>query len=304
MADAAVLPTTRVPEREVTASRLLLTSSKHSFDPDADIDWSMPINTGEYFVSPHRISLYGTTLWDQLSEQQRIDLSRHELASATSVGLWTEKILMQMFLRHLATVDPLSAHHRYGLTEIADECRHSMMFTRLITTLECPWYGPGRVMAQLGKVFAQISNWPLTLAGVLYVEEYTDTLQREVMADASLHPLAREVARIHVIEEARHVKYARDDFAREFADLGRVEREWTRLLLARTAYLTTEALIHPRVYQAIGLDPYEARKVATTNPHTIATKRWAAAKTIALFEDNGLIGGPNKRLWRKANLID
>ena len=296
--------TVSVPEREVTASRLLTTSSKHSFDPDADIDWSVPIDTGQYFAPPHRISLYGTHLWDQLSEQQRIDLSRHELASATSVGLWTEKILMQMFLRHLSTVDPLSAHHRYGLTEIADECRHSMMFTRLISTLDCPWYGPGRVMAQLGKVFAQISNWPLTLAGVLFVEEFTDTLQREVMSDESLHPLAREVARIHVIEEARHVKYARDDFAREFADLGRAERAWTRLLLARTAYLTTEALIHPRVYKAVGLDPYEARKVARANPHTVETRRWAASRTLALFEEHDLIAGPNKRLYRKALLID
>lgn len=293
-----------VPEREVTASRLLTTSSKHSFDPDADIDWSVPLDTGQHFAPPHRISLYGTHLWDQLSEQQRIDLGRHELASATSVGLWTEKILMQMFLRHLANVDPLSAHHRYGLTEIADECRHSMMFTRLISTLDCPWYGPGRVMGQLGKLFAQISTWPLTLAGVLYVEEYTDTLQREVMSDESLHPLAREVARIHVIEEARHVKYARDDFAREVTSKGRVEREWTRLILARVCYLTTESLVHPRVYKAVGLDPYEARKVAKANPNTIATKRWAAARTMTLFQETGLIGGPNKRLWRKADLID
>ena len=54
-------------------------------------------------MQPERMSLYGTALWERLTEEQRIELSRHEVASVASVGLWFEMILMQMMLKDLYT---------------------------------------------------------------------------------------------------------------------------------------------------------------------------------------------------------
>ena len=74
------------------------------------------------------VSLYDTPLWRKMSEEQRIDLSRHEAASLASLGIWFEIILMQLLVRHIYDKPVTSNHVRYALTEIADECRHSMMF--------------------------------------------------------------------------------------------------------------------------------------------------------------------------------
>ena len=60
-------------------------------------------------------------LWDAMSEEQRIELSRHELASIASVGLWFEIILMQMMLRDVYDQDPRAQRTQYALTEIGDE---------------------------------------------------------------------------------------------------------------------------------------------------------------------------------------
>ena len=59
---------------------------------------------------------------------------------------------------------------------------------------------------------------PSMWAGTLVAEELLDRLQREGMADERLQPLTRMVARIHVIEEARHVRFAREELVREMAD--------------------------------------------------------------------------------------
>lgn len=293
-----------VPDREVTAERLLATSAKHSFNPDVDIDWSVPIDNGMRFAPEHRVSLYGTYLWDQMTEQQRIDLGKHEVCSIASVGLWTEELLMQMLLRHAYSTDVLSMHHAYALTEIEDECRHSRMFARMIRTLEGDAPGPGKTVTFLGRIFAAISTWPQTFAGVYYVESYTDTLQREGMDDESLHPIVRQVARIHVIEEARHLKYARDELDRQLVGMKKPELEYTRLIVQRVIRETTESFIHPSVYKKVGLDPYEARKVARANPHHIETRRFAAKKSLEMLSDVGLLGGVNYRLLRKSNLVD
>jgi hypothetical protein len=292
-----------VPDREVTATRLLATSAKHSYNPDVDIDWDVPVDNGMRFAAEHRISLYGTKLWDQMSEQQRIDLGKYELCSIASVGLWTEEVLMQMLLRHAYSTDVLSAHHAYALTEIEDECRHSRMFARMIRTFGGEAFGPSTTVKRLGRVFGVISTWPQTFAGVYYVESYTDTLQREQMDDEGVHPIARQVARIHVIEEARHLKYARDELDRQLVGMKRAELEYTRLILQRTIHLTTESFVHPKVYKLVGLDPYEARKVARTNPHHIETRQFASRKALEMLSDVGLLGGPNYRLLRKSNLV-
>jgi hypothetical protein len=116
--------------RDVLANRLLRTAEKHSYNPDVDIDWDQPPVPGLYWTVPEHGSLYGTDLYARMTEEQRIELSKHEMVSISSVGIWFEMILMQMLLRHLYDESYSDAHARHTLTEIAEECRHSMKFGR------------------------------------------------------------------------------------------------------------------------------------------------------------------------------
>src|SRR3954447_22716791 len=71
-----------------TASRLLLSSAEHSYDPQVEIDWDAPLADDRFFTPEHRSSLYGTDLWRGLTPQQRITLTRHEVASIAGLGVW------------------------------------------------------------------------------------------------------------------------------------------------------------------------------------------------------------------------
>ena len=72
--------------RERTAERLLRSTAARAYDPDLDIDWSAPLAEGKGYMLPHRCTLYGTALWQQLSDQQRLELSKHEAASAVTAA--------------------------------------------------------------------------------------------------------------------------------------------------------------------------------------------------------------------------
>lgn len=293
----------RVPDREDTARRLLRTSAKHSYDPAVEIDWDAPLAPDRYFIAPHRSSLYGTALWDRMSEEQRIALTRHEVASLYSIGIWFETILMQMLIRHVYDRPKGSAHARYAWTEIADECRHSVMFSRMAEKFGGPEYGPGAVVHHLGRLFKTISNGTLTFGATIYVEEILDALQREQMADESLQLVAQKVSRIHVIEEARHIRYAREETLRQWPRLGPLGRAYSRFILAVVVYFATTRLIDPKVYAAVGLDVDEAVAAAAANPHWRQTKQFAARKVITFFHEVGLIAGPGKLLWRRAGVL-
>jgi hypothetical protein len=299
---SAVDPTaSAVPDREVTAQRLLKTSAKHSYDPAVEIDWDAPLAPDRYYLDPRRSSLYGTALWDQMSEQQRIALTRHELASLYNMGIWFETILMQMLIRHIYDRPKGSAHARYGYTEIADECRHSVMFSRAAEKFGGSDYGPGWFVQHLGRLLKTTSTSTLTFGGALYVEEILDALQREQMVDESLQPIVQKVSWIHVVEEARHIRYARDELQRQRPRLGPLGRAYSRFILALVVYFSTTRLIDPKVYAAVGLDVDEAVAAAAANPHWRQTKQFAARKVIDLFTEVGLIGW--RGLWRRAGVL-
>src|SRR3546814_17724829 len=104
------------------------------------------------------MSLYGTKLWDGLSREQQIELSKHEVASIASVGLWFEIILMQILLRDVYTQDPRSPRTHSALTEFADECRHSLMFGTAIDRRGIPAYGPSNLVWRPGRLSPQIAH--------------------------------------------------------------------------------------------------------------------------------------------------
>ncbi len=290
-------------DRDVTAERLLDSSMRNSYDPDVDVDWDAPLVDGKGFMPPERVSLYGTKLWAGLSEEQRLELSKHEIGSITSVGLWTEIVLMQLLARYAADLDPRSPHTHYALTEIGDETRHAIMFGKGIARLGLPAYGPPKVVRLPAKVFGAVIGGPAMFASVLVVEETTDRLQRSMLDDERIQPMIRMINRIHVVEEARHVRYAREELVRGMEKLSRPALELHRLVTAVVAYAVVNVLVHPGVYAAVGLDPKEARAAALANPHHHETRKWLAEKIVAFLDEVGMIGGPSKALWKKAHLI-
>lgn len=192
---------------------------------------------------------------------------------------------------------------RYALTEIADECRHSVMFSRLIERLGCPPYRIDRYHHNLGRLLKTMVSGPAMWAATLIAEEVLDTFQREAMADETIQPLVRMVSRIHVVEEARHVRYAREELIRQLDRATRAEKAVARLITARAAYAIARHLFHPDSYTAVGLNSQQAQRVVRQNPHNRETLRWSARRLVGFFDELGLMKGPGMVLWRRSGLV-
>ncbi|HVK22605.1 MAG TPA: diiron oxygenase [Actinokineospora sp.] len=290
-------------DSEQVARRLLDSSARNSYDPLLDIDWAAEPVDGLAYMPLERVSLYGTDLWRGLSQEQRIELSKHEIASIASVGLWFEIILMQLLVRHAYDLDPRSAHAQYALTEVGDETRHVIMFAKAVERFGVPAYGPPRIVHELARAYKALASGPSMFAAVLVAEETTDRLQRSMMDDPDMQPLIRMVNRIHVVEEARHVRFAREEVVRSVPRLGRARLEVHRTLTALVSFAVIDSLIDPRVYRSVGIDPRQGRAAAMANPEFHQTRRWMAEKVIEFLTEAGMVGGPSKAILRRAHLI-
>ncbi|MYS19062.1 P-aminobenzoate N-oxygenase AurF [Streptomyces sp. DvalAA-14] len=290
-------------DREQLAERLLRASVRHSHDPLTEIAWDEPIDPGRPAMPPHRCSLYGTALWDSLGPQEQAALCTRQFAGLLTWTLWGELMLMEGLIRHVYDEDPATRHAQYALTEVADECRHSIMFGRYLTLTGHPTQ-VGPAARRLGRWLLRTNCVPLLLATTLFVEEFIEAAQREVMRDESLQPLARSVSRIHVIEEARHIGYASAELRHSCRAFGPARRAALAQALAVTCAFMVREAVPPRMYALAGLDARAAHRAAAANPHWHrATATWSR-KAVALFRELGILDRWSEPIWRRARLID
>lgn len=290
-------------DREQIAQRLLESSARHSFDPDTELDWEASVEEGKWFWPPELVSLYDTPLWRKMSEEQRMDLARHEAASLASLGIWFEIILMQLLVRHIYDKSVTSNHVRYALTEIADECRHSMMFARMIQWSGAPSYPVPRRYHNLARILKTVSTTPGSFAATLLGEEILDWMQRLTFPDDRVQTLVRGVTRIHVVEEARHVRYAREELRRQMVTAPRWEREFTRVSCGEAARVFSVCFVNPQVYEHVGLDRREAVAQVKASGHRAEVMQTGAKRLTDFFDDIGVLNGVGRRLWKSSGLL-
>ena len=232
-----------------------------------------------------------------------MDLARHEAASLASLGIWFEIILMQLLVRHIYDKPVTSNHVRYALTEIADECRHSMMFGRMIQWGRAPNYPVPRVYHNLARVLKTVSTTPGSFAATLLGEEILDWMQRLTFPDERVQTLVRGVTRIHVVEEARHVRYAREELRRQMVTAPRWEREFTRLSCGEAARVFSVCFVNPQVYENVGLDRREAVAQVRASGHRTEVMQTGAKRLTDFLDDIGVLNGVGRRLWKSSGLL-
>src|SRR5690349_7650048 len=111
------------------------------------------------------------------------------------------------------------------------------------------------------------------------------------------------VNRIHVVEEARHVRFAREEVARQMASIGPIGKAVSNVAPAIVPPFTAHSMISPKVHQQVGHDPAEAVRAARSNPNFHATRRWMAEKIMAFLAVQGMVTWYSKPIYRAAHLL-
>ncbi|WP_103542365.1 diiron oxygenase [Streptomyces sp. SM1] len=291
------------PSDDNAARRLLDSSARLSYDPLTEVDWDTPLDTDFHGTSPEWSTLYGTPYWQELTEAQRKALTRQEAASVAGTGIWFEMILQQMVLRDIYAKDPTDDTVQWALTEIADECRHSIMFARGAKKLRAPAYRPHRVAIELGRFFKTVAFGEAAYASILVAEEVLDVMQRDWMRDERVVPFVRTINNIHVVEESRHMKFARDKTRRHLARAGRLRRRVHAVLIAVAAYVIVTSMVNRKVYANAGLDEERALREAKANEHHRSMMRASCSGLMEFLASVGLLTRPALFFYRRAHLI-
>ena len=282
------------------ASQLVAASQRMTLDPFIEVDWSIPIDDSAYHLPQDKLPLFGTPQWDSMSEPQRREYSRHECAALCAAGIWFENMLMQTVLRHLAQLPVTDPTHRYLLVEVADECRHSTMFGEYIRRAGTPAYAPPVDVDVFGHADALPGGRAMAYLLILAVEELLDVCNRATMRDESIHVVSRQIAKLHVMEEARHVSFAKTYLTEAWPTLNDEERAGAIEFAPHAVGFVADLMVHDGVYETLGIEAGAA--AARSNPHNRARVVRDLVKLTGFLGDLGVIDDASRGAWVERGL--
>lgn len=294
-----------VGDRQKTAQRLLRSTAERAYNGELDIDWDAALDPEKGWLPEHRQTLYGTKAWDQMTTEQRLELGKHESIAVLSFGIYAEVGLSMMLMRSVIE-NPVIAddHCRYALAEIGEESRHSTMFSRLINKSGVePYMMPAR-LRKLIRLVGLVPSGPAAYAGTLLIEEVLDRLQREGMADETVQPHFRQLMKIHVLEEARHITYAREELVRSMDAHSKPVVALHRGLFSLAVLGVLPALVNPRVYRAVGISPLRGAIIAQRSPKYRERAEFSGEPLLRFAYEAGFVKGAiSTRILRLARAL-
>lgn len=260
-------------------------------DPIAGIPWEA-LDQRAYWLPPEAISLYGVPAFMALPEHQRQRLSQYEFLNFIEGGIWLEGIFMERIARSTRNTRDRRAL-KYRMHELREEAGHTLMFLELMERSGMrgpPMRHPRLLLTDLFGRYAPLESLAFWMAMVIG-EEVPDRLNRYIRAhEGEVSPTIAAMCTLHMVDEARHIAYARGELETRLAGLGSWRRALLTPVMRKLIRQFVSVFYYPTaaVYSSAGLGSgWNWTTLARTNPHRSAFVRRTLDPTLQLLQQQG-----------------
>ena len=275
------------------AGRLSKISVERSWDPYTAFDWPETLEPeAQWYMSPELISLYGTDVYDALSEVERKRLSFYEINNLFSLVLLGERPLIVGMGNRMYRKQTMGAVTDYLHHFIDEENKHMVLFSTFCNRYLGKIYPEKKVV--FDRDYAKGEEDIAFFCKVMIVEELGDHYNRAMKSDPRINALVREINDYHQKDEARHLAFGRAYNAELFE---KYATQWDAETLAGFRKWLSEYLVsswadfyNPTVYKDAGLaNAYEIRQMAMAHPVCREFRERASSKLVKYFLKHGFL---------------
>jgi P-aminobenzoate N-oxygenase AurF len=273
------------------AEKLSVISRMNTYDPYEVFEWPDSLPGTDYWMAPELMTCYGTPVWDEFTEQQRLTLSQWEAVNFFSLNVH----LIRELIGEVA--DRIYDTRFPGLSDffhdfISEENKHMWFFATF-----CLRYG-GKVYPS-GKMFSaasadeEVLRDLMVFGRILIAEELCDAFNMKMAEDTRLPSLVQQINRVHHQDESRHIAFGRQMMRtlceRAASVTGEDGLRVTSDYLARYVTVCLQSFYNPTMYADAGIEGgRRLRARLLEDPAREQTHRDLMSKTRTFLERLGL----------------
>jgi hypothetical protein len=233
--------------------------------------------------------LYGSPIWEKMSEKDRIELVRHSQSWNISQFLQGEQAALLCAAKIVQQVPDLDAKF-YAATQVMDEARHVEAYRLLLKKFEIayPMTGP---LQELVDQALRDSRWDMTYLAMQVVIEGLALAAFGSIRDMAQNPLAKMVNAYVMEDEARHVAFGRISLRDYYPQLTQAERDEREEFLREACWLMRGRMTDAReVYRALDLPEEECVEYSENSEIVKLYRQMLFQRIVPIVKDIGIWG--------------
>ncbi|HKN53900.1 MAG TPA: diiron oxygenase [Amycolatopsis sp.] len=262
------------------------------YNPYTMFDWPEAIEPDMPWMSESLTTLAGTPIWDELTREQQIALTKYEAINFFSLNIHgirelMSEVVMRIHEKTYANVSEF-LHHFIG-----EENEHMWFFAQF-----CLRYGgklyPAQPTLKADSVehLSPVAREMIVFARILIFEEIVDHYNAHMATDRSLPHIAREINRVHHQDESRHVAFGRMIFANLLGQVAKRDPDEVPVVaeyLENYLLYSIGTLYNPAAYRDAGIpDALALRRRALGHPARVEAHDRVLKRTRKFLEKVGV----------------
>ncbi|RKT88954.1 P-aminobenzoate N-oxygenase AurF [Saccharopolyspora antimicrobica] len=262
------------------------------YNPYTMFDWPESIEPGMPWMSESLTTLAGTPMWDELTREQQIELTKYEAINFFSLNIHgirelMSEVVMRIHERTYANVSEF-LHHFIG-----EENEHMWFFAQF-----CLRYGgklyPAQPTLKADSVdhLSEVAREMIVFARILIFEEIVDYYNAHMATDQTLPHIAREINRVHHQDESRHVAFGRMIFVKLLEQVAKRDPDEVPVVaeyLENYLQYSIGTLYNPAAYRDAGIpDALALRRRALAHPARIEAHDQVLKRTRKFLTKSGV----------------
>jgi hypothetical protein len=267
------------------------------------IDWSQDLDPENPQGLPDQgITIFGSPMWERMTERERANLRRHLQAWQISQFLHGEQGALLCTAKICMQVPHADAKY-YAATQVMDEARHVETYSRLLHEkfqLAYPINPP--LQRLLGDVLSD-SRWDMTYLGMQVLVEGLALAAFQRIRDQATNSLAAAVNAYVMQDEARHVAFGRLTLRDYYPELTQAERDEREEFAVEACYLMRDRFLADEVWETVGLPAKDCVAFADGSEMMKMFRTRLFTRIVPTIRDIGLWGDRIRKAYEQMGIL-
>jgi hypothetical protein len=251
---------------------------------DVDVNYENPLG-----VPDESIMLFGTEWWDKMTDKERGNVRRHQVAWQFSQFLHGEQGALMCASKIVNTVPSIDSKF-YAATQVIDEARHVEVFGRYLHEKLDLVYPLNTNLQSLLDDALTDSRWDMTYLAMQVLIEGLALAAFALIRNNATDPLARSINAYVMQDEARHVMFGRLALRDYYPQLTQKERDDREEFCVDACYRMRDRFLGEEVWEALGLPVDEVIEVVTHAELQMMFRGFLFTRIVPVLRDIGLWG--------------
>jgi ferritin-like protein len=182
-------------------------AKRDQWNASRDIAWDVPAPADGRVLSDQLIDIYGSPIWERLSEPERVELNRRIAAWRLSVLVYGEQGAL-LACSQLVDIVTGTDQKFFQATQVVDEARHNEVLERFLEKRLDGLHYPMPENERL--IFDSIltdRRWYIKTIALQLVAETFAVAMFKMMGEAAVDPVLSEICRRILQDESRHMGF-------------------------------------------------------------------------------------------------